>query len=1520
MKKRILSLLCVFAILLSMSGNVAIPAEAVEETKGTDVTPYTSYRVGYARVDINPYIDPTLTGAALVAQSNIMALPLYGSGDVWNRLSTYGLVDDNGDGVLNTEDGLKATCIAITDSKGNTILLITVDMIGALQSTRIRNAVMDRVNAALMSGEVSDVVMDISRIYYTGTHTHNAPQADAYSANGRTDFNNDGVDLNVVNTNLGIWIDRTVENIAEAAILALKDRAEATVTKDSVDASSCTDTAVKGKTMNSVRHYVAEDKGCVAGDNFNDRGSNPKQVTQVNDVMHLLQFTFTDSSKLPIVVANWRAHPSLNNTTSTNYKDCSRNCISSDFVNSFRRTLEYNATITSTGKVLSAGSACRRVAFFQAAGGNVNPRGYEKTNGVAAYSWIDTNAKNLGTSRGNVYGRVLGAMAKNGITTSAGRETVAAGEIRTMRYYKNVARNTTGVSALAYEAAKYYQANVGTGTYVYTSPYSGEIYVIGSKFHANSLISKWTVATQTPLAGNATMEINTVLVGEDLAFVTGSGELFDYYYKEKGVFTEENNAWNDLNNTATYGTPFVLELCNAMNGYVPNYYAYDYNLDSQKWARGSYEAHTTSYSQGTGEEMIQTMKRMLDTLAVSSDGTRQQVCEHCGVEVTWYPYDGKTAMENNGHYYLPEDNRAAQIHVKDGKTLCFDLNGHTLTGDSRAFYTVSGGNATLNLMDSSAAKTGVVRGGPGVTGANAGFGGGVILVDKSNTLNLYGGTLEFIKDDLHSVSSGGVLYVSGTVNMYGGTIRGGYADSFTGQYISGGKVAEITRVGYGASVFLNGTFNMYGGVVESGTLRLVTGSVGKDTLGNDVSIQEITDREGIGECFYVSKNGKLLLSGNATVGDVYLAGGTAANLTVKGNYTGALKLSYPENTNLEPGQKIAAAVDADVYDAEITFGAMEDMTAAVKGNELIVSESPYSYIYCKHCQATVQWTPITDAELDLAENTKGMKPGHYMLTENVVTTQKQLNPDGKNPGNFCFELNGYEYHGDTRAFYVYNNATLSIQNRRDTGFVQGDRGANNYGGTLYCYGAAAVINIYDVTVKATPVDNLRGSAIFVKSGTINLYDATLLGNYSKEYGGTVFCDNGAKLTVSGGTIAAGRTDGLGNCIYMCPSSWATVEGDAVIDEIYIYSNPADAITVDTTKQPFTGSLVFRFNTAVAAGTDVGNITGTKGITGTLTEANSGMEIIADGTNLITAAMAVTICTDGQEQQHFATLEKAIAAYTGESRSYIRLNEDLNTNATITKDVFLDLNGNDLTGSITVNAGATLYVMDSATDDYTVFDEAGYGQLAATLTGTVLPVPENTVSAPETVDNPYRAGYIPMVRQEGISYHRINLQIDTMTLRPGSVGLYYQCPFLADEVIAEDIYSFGIALSVYGTPNADNMETECEYSANICFEGGKAGNMFAGTLLQNIMRTTNSDGINAGNAQTLIYGRAYVLTESGYIFGQSVAQSFCDLVCGVDAVWNSLNIQQQQGVLELVRDYESVMSTWEIPNILESYRH
>ena len=214
------------------------------------------------------------------------------------------------------------------------------------------------------------------------------------------------------------------------------------------------------------------------------------------------------------------------------------------------------------------------------------------------------------------------------------------------------------------------------------------------------------------------------------------------------------------------------------------------------------------------------------------------------------------------------------------------------------------------------------------------------------------------------------------------------------------------------------------------------------------------------------------------------------------------------------------------------------------------------------------------------------------------------------------------------------------------------------------------------------------------------------------------------------------------------------------------------------------------------------------------------------------------------------------------------------------------------------------------------DEIGYGLLSGTVSGDLQPVHEGTVSACEGESNPYQAGYVRINRPEGISFHRVNLQIRTVALRPGCVGLYYRCDFKADEVAAEEIYGFGIALSVYGVPNAENLETECEYTAFDFFEAGAQGNGDAstGTLLQNIMRSGNSDRVNAGNAGVPIYGRAYVLTESGYTFGASVTCSLQNLLGGIDDVFTTLSAEQQQGLLNMYRAYETVMSQWDIPNI------
>ena len=368
----------------------------------------------------------------------------------------------------------------------------------------------------------------------------------------------------------------------------------------------------------------------------------------------------------------------------------------------------------------------------------------------------------------------------------------------------------------------------------------------------------------------------------------------------------------------------------------------------------------------------------------------------------------------------------------------------------------------------------------------------------------------------------------------------------------------------GGAIYVDGSLGVYGGKILGGELVKITGEVwGSDTKGYAYR-ETVEPMEGLWPCVYVMKSSSVTLSGSGTVEKLYLAGGTAAKLTVQGTYTGAVELGYPGETVLTSGQIIAAAENADVSQAKITFQNLAKLTAAVKGNELIVSENAQSYVYCHSCKEYLQWTPVTDAELDKAENTRGMYPGHYVLTENVITTQKQLNPDGNRAGTFCFDLNGYEFHGATRAFYVYNNAALNIQDSRGTGFVQGDKAANMYGGTIYCQDANAVVNVYGATIKATPVTTLRGSAIFIINGTVNLYDATVSGDHSKEYGAAVFCSTNGKLNVSGGTIQAGKADILGDCVFLISSARMTVEGDAVVDGVYLDGNIGELFSVNAT--------------------------------------------------------------------------------------------------------------------------------------------------------------------------------------------------------------------------------------------------------------------------------------------------------------------------------------------------------------------
>jgi len=257
-----------------------------------------SLSVGYARVDITPE----------------ESVPLAGYGNSMQRLSQ---------GVL---DPLYATCIAITDSDGHSVLLCTVDLINTVDSYCIpaRDAISKKYG--------------ISRecVVISATHTHSAPDL-----------------LTQEYPPIARYTAQLVDKLTAAAGEALANRKPATMQGGHTHTDG----------MNFVRHYILEN-GTYAGDNFGDFGSAPirEHVSEADRQIQMVKFCREDAKD--ILMVNWQAHPTKASTGVTEYGRKNRPYISADFPGACRSYVEEKTNM--------------HFAYFQGACGNINSRSYIK--------------------------------------------------------------------------------------------------------------------------------------------------------------------------------------------------------------------------------------------------------------------------------------------------------------------------------------------------------------------------------------------------------------------------------------------------------------------------------------------------------------------------------------------------------------------------------------------------------------------------------------------------------------------------------------------------------------------------------------------------------------------------------------------------------------------------------------------------------------------------------------------------------------------------------------------------------------------------------------------------------------------------------------------------------------------------------------------------------------------------------------------------------------------------------------
>lgn len=334
-------------------------------------------------------------------------------------------------------------------------------------------------------------------------------------------------------------------------------------------------------------------------------------------------------------------------------------------------------------------------------------------------------------------------------------------------------------------------------------------------------------------------------------------------------------------------------------------------------------------------------------------------CPMCSAtNVTWESLE-TWEMVDGHHYRLTRDQDMVKpielVAVTGAKrNFCLDLAGYAMHGPHRAFI-IRDGN-TLNIMDSSAQKTGTIDG----TGIGGGAGGGIVYLYTGATVNFYSGTIAAVGDAQYTADNGGTVRVAGaTFNMYGGNILGGRVDDF------GGAV----------SVTSGATLNMQGGSIVGGTA---------DNKGN---------------CVYAASGAKVILSKNGNIEELYFdsASTAASGLQINGRYSGRTQLQF--GTAPADGNKIGTCTNA-VVEQNLSIKAPR-LYGTVSGTNLLASKLTGVSVKAKGGSVTYYSS--------LAEAVVGMK------AESTIKLLADNNENVTIPVNATLDLFGWDLTGNITA-------------------------------------------------------------------------------------------------------------------------------------------------------------------------------------------------------------------------------------------------------------------------------------------------------------------------------------------------------------------------------------------------------------------------------------------------------------------------------------------------------------------------
>lgn len=916
---------------------------------------------------------------------------------------------------------------------------------------------------------------------------------------------------------------------------------------------------------------------------------------------------------------------------------------------------------------------------------------------------------------------------------------------------------------------------------------------------------------------------------------------------------------------------------------------------------------------------------MLVFPAMAEDTRSQCVCGgkaagkpgHTCENVTFQPWTSTTSLPKSGNYYLTDDVTITSYLLPTGD-LNIDLNGHSITRTvknnttSQVFAVAA--NYSLSITDSTANPGTISRDLSTMTEdakkaiTNWGL---LIIVNKNYTgsLNLYDG----IFDSTGCYSFGGSIISNSSttypINIYGGKFYGGITthDGSTGGTV--GAVYSSSNVNMYGGEITGATLITRPGVAESGAGLRTTGTL---TIGGDAKIYGNYRKQGTEDATaepnntYVTSNAKVVFSGKYT-GEIGLV-------------TSAVN---PNGTN---GIKIASSANSgNIASAQVHIDGLEETHRAYQATSIYMAQFRTQ---CE-CGGKAEGKPgHTCVEREfIAWNHNASCPtfGNYYLVTSITHTSTRRDVSG----TLRIDLNGKnitrKVGSGTNAcmFGMTGNAYVSFTDSTETpGTVTrdltnfGSTSCSNYGMIVYIDKTCAngSLSVYGGIFDSTGTTTTGSGSIFYGGSTtttINIYGGELKPGTAAS--GVIY--SAGPVVLMGGKISGGVMTNASSAAVDATDT-LTLGGDPIVTGNTLSNGTPANIKVNTgkltIKGAYTGEVTINPTTALSADTKMGT-SDNGAIQGAITlEGYPDYALRIVGTDVVVSSGYKVLIDAGMNTLYFDSLQDAMENYEG-GKAVIKLLDDASdADITITQDTYIDLNGYNI-GSATVTGG-TLYVYDSQTDDFTVEDGRGYGKVA-TVSGDVKALPSGEL---------FKNGYLMIEEDDGVSFHRLSVDTTGVALRATDIekngaAVYYQSGFGGDEVIQANVKAFGIAMGAGKAPDF-RANTYTRTTDMTKWESGKL-NTFNGTLLKNIMKASNSYSTNNKNSSTQVYSQAYIeLLDGTRIMGGSYKLSLKQILegtettTGVDGLWETLQDNQKQPVIDMFNQFQDVMSNWKIPYI------